>query len=90
MKYNVRVRLVVLTLNGKIPDIVSGRMFKYFLQLSSPSCLVNFNEGNLSFDGSSKILEKFPTLHVEIPRFRVSSAAQPIITISEKTKFFRF
>ena len=77
-----------LTLNGKIPDIVSGRMLKYFLQLSSPSSLVNFNEGNLSFDGSSKILEKFPTLHVEIPRFRVSSAAQPII--SEKTKFFRF
>ena len=63
-------------------------MLEYFLQLSSPSSLVNFNEGNLSFDGSSKILEKFPTLHVEIPRFRVSSAAQPII--SEKTKFFRF
>ena len=58
-------------------------MLKYFLQLSSPSSVVNFNEGNLSFDGSSKILEKFPTLHVEIPRFRVSSAAQPII--SEKT-----
>ena len=54
---------------------MSGRMLKYVLQLSLRSSLVNFNEGNLSFGGSSKILEKFLILLVEIPRFCVSSAA---------------